>query len=273
MIFMKGGAPVKPLNVIVCVKPVPDSSSKIEFNKKTKTISRENVNTIINPLDKNALEVALQLKESFGGKVTALAMAPPFAETLLKEVLALGADEAFLLTDRAFAGSDTYATSYILAQGIKKIGGFDLIITGAASIDGNTAQVGPQLAEHLDLPHICFVTSISRAGEDCLELTSKLEEGSMTLEVKLPAVITVDREVNEPRQLNLFGLMAAAGKTLTVYNLADLGMEKARAGEEGSPTRIGDIFEVSMERKCEFLEDKPEDIDILVQKFREWGVI
>jgi len=263
---------VKPLHIIVCVKPVPDSSSKVEFNKKTKTISRENVNTIINPLDKNALEAALQLKESCGGKVTVLAMAPPFTETLLREVLALGADEAILLTDKAFAGSDTYATSYILAQGVKKIGNFDLIIAGAASIDGNTAQVGPQLAEHLDLPHVCFVTSINRTGDALPELISKIEEGSMTVEVKLPALITVTREINEPRQLNLFGLMAAAGKTLTVFNLPDLGIENALVGEKGSPTRIGDIFEVTMERKCEFLEDKPEDIGYLVQKFREWGV-
>jgi len=265
---------MKPLHCIVCVKPVPDfSAHAVEFDRQTKTVKRENVPTIINPLDKNALEAALRLKESFGGKVTALAMAPPFAEGILREVLAYGADEAVLLSDRAFAGSDTLATSYVLAQGVKKIGAFDLILAGAASTDGGTAQVGPQLAEHLGIPHMSFVTSLTRATEDTLELTAKTEEGTVLLELGLPALVTVSREINEPRTLALFGIAAAAAKPLRIFGAADLEVDPARAGEAGSPTRIAGVFEVSLARKGEFLDASPETAAFLAQKFKEWGVL
>lgn len=264
---------MRPLHIIVCVKPVPDFRSAVEFDQKTKTVKRDNAAPVINPLDKNALEAALQLKESFGGKVTALSMAPPFAERVLKEALAFGAEEAFLLSDRAFAGSDTLATAYVLAQGIKKIGDFDLIIAGAASTDGNTAQVGPQLAEHLRLPHACFVTHIKRQSEDSLELTLKTEDGTMLAEIGLPALITVSREINEPRTVGLFGIAAAAAKPLHILSSADLGVDPGRVGEEGSPTRIADIWEVSFAREGELLAGTPEEaVRLLVKKFREWGV-
>ncbi|SHJ12419.1 electron transfer flavoprotein subunit beta/FixA family protein [Desulfofundulus thermosubterraneus] len=264
---------MKPLHIIVCVKPVPDFRSPVEFDQKTKTVKRGNVATVINPLDKNALEAALQLKESFGGKVTALSMAPPFAESVLREVLAFGADEAFLLSDPAFAGSDTLATAYVLAQGVKKIRDFDLVITGAASTDGNTAQVGPQVAEHLGLPHASFVTQVKRHSEHSLELTLKTEEGTILAEIDLPALITVSREINEPRTLGLFGIAAAAAKPLHILGSSDLEVDPERVGEKGSPTRIADIREVSFARKSELHEGTPEAISLLVKKFREWGVI
>lgn len=264
---------MKPLHIIVCVKPVPDFRSSVVFDQKTKTVKRDNVAAVINPLDKNALEAALRLKESFGGKITALSMAPPFAESVLREVLAFGAEQAFLLSDRAFAGSDTLATAYVLAQGIKKIGDFDLIIAGAASTDGNTAQVGPQLAEHLGLPHASFVTHLNRKSEDRLELTLKTEEGTVRAEIDLPALITVSREINEPRTLGLFGIAAAAAKPLHILGVSDLAVDPGRVGEEGSPTRIADIWEVSFARKGELFEGTPGGVRLLVKKFREWGVI
>ena len=266
---------MKPFHCVVCVKPVPDFSAQpMEFDRQTKTVKRENVPTIINPLDKNALEAALRLKESYGGKVTALAMAPPLAADLLREVLAYGADEAVLLSDRAFAGSDTLATSYVLAQGIRqKIGPFDLILAGAASADGGTAQVGPQLAELLDIPHVSFATALARTGEDTLEAAAKTEEGAVRLELRLPALVTVTREINEPRTLALFGIAAAAAKPLRVFGAADLEIEEARAGERGSPTRIADLVEISLARRGEILPAAPETAVFLAQKFKEWGVL
>ena len=151
------------MNIIVCLKQVPDST-KVRLDPVTHTLIREGVESIINPYDLYALEAALRLKDSVGGKVTLLSMGPPQAETALREALSLGADEAVLLCDRAFAGADTWATSYTLSQAVRKIGQFDLVVCGKQAIDGDTAQVGPGLAERLDIPHVAFVRKAELAG-------------------------------------------------------------------------------------------------------------
>lgn len=265
---------MKPLHCIVCVKPVPDFGARgAEFDRQTGTVKRENVPAVINPLDKNALEAALRLKESYGGKVTVLAMAPPFTENVLREALAFGADEAVLLSDRAFAGSDTLATSRVLARGVQKIGAFDLILAGSASTDGGTAQVGPQLAELLGIPHVSFVTSLARKEENVLELAAKTEGGAVLLEVTLPALLTVSREINAPRPLALFGIATAAAKPLRVFGAAELGIGPEQAGEAGSPTRVAGFLEVSRARKGEILPATAETAACLAQKFRAWEVL
>jgi len=224
------------LNILVCIKQVP-KVSQVKIDPGTGTLIREGVEGIINPNDKNAMEEALVLRESHGGKVTAITMGPPQAEEALREALAMGVDEAILLCDRAFAGSDTLATSYILSTAIKKSGGFDLIICGTEATDGMTAHIGPQIAEYLHLPQVTYTRKVEVEG-NVLRAERKIEDGYEMVETLLPALITVAREANEPRIAPIDGIMEAFEKEIVVWHAGDLDVDKDQTGLAGSPTQI-----------------------------------
>ncbi|MDR2522310.1 MAG: electron transfer flavoprotein subunit beta/FixA family protein [Synergistaceae bacterium] len=256
-------------NVAVCVKPVPDPKhyDKVTIDPVRKTITREGIPTLLNPVDKNALEAALLLREKHSGSVTAVSMAPPNAAEILREALAIGADEAYLLSDRAFGGADTLATSYTLFHGLKKIealrGGkpFDLVLCGCESADGATAQVSSQLGEWLGWPHLWNVFSLEETGEKAFSIKTKLENGHMEWNAKLPLVLGVARELNKPRFTSVMGIMKAKNKPLTVWGREDLpDAQDTYLGLKGSPTQPGEIFTPDMKRSGEVLRGTPEEI-------------
>ncbi len=195
------------MNIVVCIKQVPDTA-EVRINPETGTLIREGVPSIINPFDMHAIEAGLQIKEKAGGKVIVLTMGPPQAETALREALSMGADEAVLLSDRAFAGSDTWATSFTLSKAIKKIGA-DIIICGKQAIDGDTAQVGPETAEFLNIPHISYVRKIEDVSGSSIKVQRMMDEGYDVVESSFPVLFTVVKELNEPRLPSLKGKMAA----------------------------------------------------------------
>lgn len=260
------------MDVVVCVKPAPDPKfwDRIQLDPITKALRREGIPSILGPLDKRAVEEGLRLKEKYGGKVKTMAMAPSGARDNLVETLAMGADEAYLLSDRAFAGSDTWATSYVLSKAIKKNGNFDLIICGEWSLDGSTGQVGPQLAEFLDIPHITRAVAVELMEIGTLQTRSLIEGGCRILETSLPALITVAREINTPRFISLLGVLEAESKPLITWNASELGLRPEEVGFSGSPTQMGEIFMPEMKRKGEILQGEPDElIGEIIQKIRQ----
>lgn len=231
------------MRIIVCIKQVPDTEEigKVRIDSQTNTLIREGVPSIINPFDENAIEEALRLKEKKGGEVIALSMGPPQAEEALKKALAMGADEAVLLSDKAFAGSDTLATSYTLAMAIKKIGKFDLILSGKQAIDGDTAQVGPGIAEWLDIPQITYARNIE-INEGKVRVERVLEDSFEVVQAPLPLLITVTKDINEPRYPSLRGLLRAKREKVSIWTCQDLSLEKERIGLDGSATQVIKIF-------------------------------
>ncbi|MEW6171050.1 MAG: electron transfer flavoprotein subunit beta/FixA family protein, partial [Candidatus Omnitrophota bacterium] len=194
------------MNIIVCIKQVPETT-EVKINPETNTLIREGVKSIINPFDMYAIEEAVQLKEKFGGKAIALTMGPPQAEAALREAISFGLDEGILVCDRAFAGSDTWATSYTLAGAVKKIGSFDIIICGKQASDGDTAQVGPGIATHLDIPQVTYVKKVEEVKDNSMRVQRMMEEGFEVIETPLPALLTVVKEINTPRIPSLKGMM------------------------------------------------------------------
>jgi len=230
------------LNIIVCIKQVPDTTN-IKINPETNTLIRTGVESIINPFDMYALEEGLRLKEKHGGTVIVLSMGPPQVEQALREAISLGVDEAYLLSDRAFAGADTLATAYTLAAGIKKLEGADIILMGRQAIDGDTGQVGPGVAENLKLPHITDIRKIEEIDDQGnITVERMLEDGYLRLKTKLPVLLTVVKEINEPRLPSLKGKMAARKKEITTWIEEDLQVESDRIGLTGSPTQVMKIF-------------------------------
>lgn len=230
------------MRTIVCLKQVPNTN-EVKIDPKTGTLIREGVPSIINPDDKNALEAAIKIKEDKGATVTVLSMGPPQADYALREALAMGADEAILLSDRSFAGADTWATSLTLAQAIKKIGQYDLIICGRQAIDGDTAQVGPEIAEHLDLPQITYVKRMISVEHDKAVVERALEDGYEVIETSLPVVLTVVKELNEPRYPSVSGIVSAfEEKEIIVWGIDKLDIEAERIGLAGSPTQVKRTF-------------------------------
>lgn len=267
---------MKPLNIVVCIKPVPDSRywDKLRLDPKTKTLRREGIPIIISPLDTNAIEEALRIKEARGGKVTVISMGPANTVEILAWAFALGADDAVLLTDRAFAGADTLATAYALACGIKKIGDFDLILLGNESLDGSTGQVGPQVAEFLDIPHVTSVEKIDFVDEDTLRVRSRIEFGYMLIETRLPVTLAVTKEINEPRIPSVFGALWATEKEAKQWSADDVGVDKAKIGLDGSPTYVPEVSNIEVQRRGEVLQGEPAEIARqLVEKLRTDGVI
>ena len=229
------------MNIIVLVKQVPDAA-EVKINRETNTLIRDGVPSIINPYDRYALEEAVRLREKHGGKVTAITMGPPQAVEALREAVSLGADEVVLLSDRAFAGADTWATSYALSMGIRKIGAFDLIIAGKQAIDGDTAQVGPETADMLGIPFVAYIRKIEKVDAGTMVVERLMDEGYDVVETSLPCLITVVKEINDPRVPSLKGKMKAKSLQVNPWNAADIGADGAKIGLKGSPTQVVRIF-------------------------------
>ncbi len=250
------------MNIIVCLKPAPDPKrwDSIQLDTVTKALQREGIPSVLGPLDKRALEEGLRLKEIHGGRVAAIAMAPLPARENLIEALAMGADEAYLLSDRIFAGSDTLATSLVLARAISKIGSGDLIICGDYSLDGSTGHVGAQIAECLGIFNVSHVMAVEAIENGTLRAKSMIELGYRILETPLPALLTVTREINTPRFTSLMGVIEAESKPLTIWSAADLGIAADEVGFGGSPTQTGDVFLPERKRRAEILKGEPEEM-------------
>jgi electron transfer flavoprotein beta subunit len=228
------------MEIVVCVKQVPDTT-EVKIDPVTNTLIRQGVPSIVNPFDKNAVEAALVLKEKHGGKVTVISMGPPQAKDALKECLAMGADAAILVSDRAFGGADTLATSYTLAAAIRKLGRVELILCGKQAIDGDTAQVGPEVAEHLGIAQVTYVAKIDIDGATA-RLEREHEDGYEVIEAGLPLLVTVVKAANEPRYPTVKGTMRANRAEIPVWTVADLDTDPARLGLKGSPTQVRKIF-------------------------------
>lgn len=235
------------MNIIVPIKQVPETGN-VKMDEKTGTMIRDGVESIVNPLDLFAIECALQLKESHGGSVTVLSMGPPKAEKAIREALSMGCDDGVLLTDKAFAGSDTWATSYVLSEAVKKIGGYDLIVAGIRATDGDTGQVGPEMASMLDLPLVTFVNRIVEIGDGSMTVERLLENGYETVRLTLPCLITVVNEISAPRLPTLRGKQTARTKQVPAWKKDDLTVRKEALGLNGSPTRVVKIMKPKVTR-------------------------
>jgi len=247
------------MNIIVCIKQVPETTD-IKIDPQTNTLIREGASAIINPYDMYAIEEALRIKERMGGKITLLTMGPPQAEAALREGISLGCDEGILITDRAFAGSDTLATSYTLACAIRKIGNFNLIICGKQAMDGDTAQVGPGISMRLNIPQITYVKKVERIEGNCLRVERMTEEGYEIIEAPLPCLFTVVKEINEPRLPSLKGKMRAKKAGITKWTAEDIGADQERVGLAGSPTQVIKIFSPAPREGGQLLEGPTEEV-------------
>jgi electron transfer flavoprotein beta subunit len=262
--------------IAVCIKAVPDPelANKIKIDSKTGSLTRTNIALVINPLDKNALQAALNIKTSKGGEITVISMGPPQADTTLKQCLALGADLGILLSDIAFAGADAYATALTLTSGIKKAGDFDLIICGVSSSDGATEWVGPEISVHLGLPVVTMVSEISEIEPGLIQLKANIENGYRRMEVDLPALLTVTRDLNKPKNLSFSGIIKAKKKEVKVWNIKDLSLSEDLVGLKGSPTIVTEMKPMEKKREIEFISgDREEKAAILVTKLVDAGVI
>jgi len=261
------------MNIIVLVKQVPDAS-EVKINRETNTLIRDGVPSIINPFDMYALEEALRLREQHGGKVTAVTMGPPQAAEALKEAVALGVDDVVLLSDRSFAGADTWATSYALSKGIKKIGNYDLVIAGKQAIDGDTAQVGPETADMLGIPFVAYIRKIEKVESNKMTAERMMDEGFDVVETSLPAVITVVKEINQPRLPSLKGKMKAKSLKVTAWSAQDIGADPNLCGLKGSPTKVVKIFPPTPRGQREILSGTIEDqVAVVAKKLKEQSLI
>lgn len=229
------------MNIVVCIKQVPETGD-VKIDPTTNTLIREGVASIINPFDTYAIEEGVRLREKFGGKVTVLSMGPPQAQEALREAISVGVDEGILISDRVFAGSDTWATSYTLAKAIAKIGNFDIILCGKQASDGDTAQVGPGISTHLDIPQVTYVKKIEEIKDKVARVERMIEEGFEIIEVPLPCLMTVVKEINEPRLPSLKGKMRAKKAEITTWTAKDLDIDTSKIGLDGSPTKVIKIF-------------------------------
>lgn len=241
------------MRILVCVKQVP-SSSQVRLDPETKTLMRDGRQSVLNPFDAYAIEEAVRLKEALGGTVTVLSMGIPSTERLLRDAMARGADEGVLLSDRAFAGADTLATSYTLAAGIRRLGDFSLILCGKMAVDGDTAQIGPELAEQLGIPHVTEVSQILSV-QDRQAVVEKVAEGfRVKLAVELPALFTVTRGINQPRLPSLAGIRRGEAGTVHLWGAQELGTSPERTGLAGSPTQVMETYVPQQEQICEHLK-------------------
>ena len=229
------------MNIVVCLKQVP-GTTKVKVDPQTNTLVREGIQNITNPFDTYALEEGGRLKERYGGKVIAISMGPPQAEEMLREAISLSADEAILLSDNAFAGADTWATAYTLSTAIEKIKEYDLIICGRQTVDGDTGQVAPELAEMLEIPFVSYVSKIEEVSKGYMQLQRMVEEGHEVIETPLPTVISVVKEINVPRLPSLRGIARSKSVAIPVWTASELGVDKAMVGLAGSATRVIKIF-------------------------------
>ncbi|BDR93146.1 electron transfer flavoprotein subunit beta/FixA family protein [Vulcanisaeta souniana] len=248
-------------NIIVTMKVTP-KPEEIRFDPTTKTVDRSKATNEINPADKNALELALQLKEKYGGRVVILSMGPPFWDQFLKMGIAMGADDAVLISDRALGGSDAFVTSRVLAAAVKKIGDYSLVIAGEESEDGSTGQVPPGMAEWLGIPAVTYVSQVTDAMEDSIIVKRTIKGGYETVKVKLPAVISVELGINTPRFPDFERLQWAQNEfKTTIWGIKDLGIAENEVGFKGSLTAVTELRELRpRERLRQFIEGSPEEI-------------
>jgi len=264
------------LNIIVCVKAVPDpkEACNIQIDPATKTLMRCDVPLVVNPLDKNAMEAALKLKEQMEAKITVLSMGPPEAGNIVKECLALGADHGILLSDPAFAGADAYATAYTLAKCVERIGSFDVIFCGMASSDGSTEWVGPEIGTFLKMPVVTMVKEIIEIGDEWWNVKAGFETGYRLVRVKLPAVFTVTRDLNVPRILSFSGIIKARKKEITQWGIKELEVPEESVGIKGSPTIVSKLDSKESKREVEVVSGtREEKAEYIVQKLADEGVI
>ena len=247
------------MNIIVCIKQVPETQ-EVRLDPVTHTLKREGIAAIINPFDLYALEEGLRVRESQGGTVTLLTMGPPQAEAALREALGFGADAAVLLSDRAFAGADTWATALTLSKAIEKLGGADLIFTGKQAIDGDTAQVGPMLAAILDIPYAAWARKLTFGEDGALQVERLLDHGYDAVEVSLPALVTVVKEINEPRVPSFKAKLRAKQAAIPVWGLSDLGLDEPAVGLSGSFTQVVKVFPPPARGKSEVWTGDPAEL-------------
>ncbi|NJD59686.1 MAG: electron transfer flavoprotein subunit beta [Anaerolineales bacterium] len=261
------------LKIVVCVKAVPDpnKADKVRIDPKTKRLNRVDIPLVINPLDKHALEAALQLKAKLGVEISVISMGPAEAGNVVIECLAYGAEYGYLLSDPAFAAADAYATAYTLACAIKKLGSFDLVFCGRESSDGATEWVGPELAMFLDWPVVTMVKEILESSSTHMIVKASIEGGYRIVKVMLPAVVTVTRELNVPRPLSFSSILKARNKQISVLNYHDLELLPEQVGEKGSPTIVTELEYLEETRACEMIEGNLDEkaegiIQVLVRK-------
>jgi len=262
------------MHIVVCVKQVPDTTN-VRINPETNTLMREGVESIVNPFDEFALEEALKLKDAHGARVTVISMGPPQAEVVLREAMARGADDVVLLTDRAFAGADTLATSYAISQAIKKINARpDLVLFGKQAIDGDTAQVGPGVSEFLNYPLVTYAKSIKVEG-DTYTVETMMDEGVDVIEGKLPVVMTVVKEASTPRFATLSGWMQAKKADIPRWGAKDVDADLTMCGLDGSPTKVVKIFAPPVKTggtRMDGREQPSAAVDAIVKLLQEKGV-
>lgn len=246
------------MEIIVSIKQVPDTT-EIKIDPVTNTLIRDGVPSIINPFDENAIEEGLRIKEKHGGRVTVITMGPPQAETSLREAFAMGVDDVILISDKKFAGSDTWATSYTLAMAIEKIGKFDILLFGKQAIDGDTAQVGPGVAEWLNIPQVAYIRKIE-IENNIAKVERIMDDGYEVIEVKLPALFTVLKEINEPRYPSLKGKIIAKKMEIKVWGAADIEADETKIGLDNSPTKVLKTFTPSPRGKGEIFKGETEDV-------------
>ena len=255
------------MKIVVCLKQVPDTTV-VKIDPKTGTLIRDGVPSIINPEDKHALEAALQLKDNYGAHVTVISMGPLQAKNALREALCMGADEAILLTDRAFGGADTLATSKTIAAAIKNLE-YDIIFGGRQAIDGDTAQVGPEIAEHLNVPQVTYV-QVVEVNEDGLVVNRALEDGYELIKFKTPVLLTAIEELNHPRYMNVQYIFDTAEKEVKVMTAADLDVPVEELGLKGSPTKVKKSMTKEAKGAGEIVkESAPEAVAYVLGKLKE----
>lgn len=260
------------MRIVVPVKQVPDTTD-VRIDSSKGTLVREGVPSILNPDDKHALEEALRLKESVGGEVIIISMGPPQAEAVLREGMAMGADRAILLSDPAFAGADTLATAYTLSRALRIIGEFDLIMCGLQAIDGDTAQVGPQLAEFLDIPQVTYARKVE-LDEKTITVERSVEQGVEVIQCQLPALVTAISELNKPRYPRVSGVMSAFVKDVEIWGADLLKAEDTRIGLVGSPTRVVKTFSPQRPEHAEPVKGPPKELaDRLLAALKERNVL
>ncbi len=248
------------MNIVVCVKQVPDTMD-VRIDPKTNTLVRDGVPSILNPFDEFAIEEGLRIRERFGGTVTVITMGPPQASEILRTALAMGADAVALLSDRAFAGSDTLATSYTLSRGVEKAGNVDLVITGKQAIDGDTAQVGPGIAARLGYTQLTYVSKVEDISVSGGTITVErlLDGGRERVEGKLPALLTVMKGINVPRQPSILKMKKARNAEIPVWKASDIGADPAQTGQNGSPTWVERIFSPEQKTGGDVFQGDPEE--------------
>jgi len=259
------------VKIAVCIKQVPETT-EVKIKPETNTLVREGVSSITNPFDEFAIEEGLLTKEKCGGEVHVMTMGPPQAMEVLKDALARGSDKAYLISDPAFAGADTLATAYTLSKMIEKIGGVDLVICGKQAIDGDTAQVGPGIATRLGIPQLTYVSKVREidAAKKKIVVERLLENGREVVESSLPVLITVVKDINEPRLPSLLGIKKAAKAQIPTLTAKDIGADETRIGLKGSPTWVSKVFSPESRGGGEVLKGElSEVIPLLVKKMME----